>query len=65
MNASGITHDECDRPVASAEVILVAPVTRKRDDPDVNITLMESESSTLHSDRIETAYRLARMFTCW
>lgn len=39
MNASGITHDERDRPVASAEVILVAPVTRKRDESDVNITL--------------------------
>ena len=39
MNAPGIRHDERDRPVVSAEVILVAPVARKRDRSDVNATL--------------------------
>jgi putative ABC transport system permease protein len=39
MNAAGIKHDVRDRPIASAEVILVAPVSRKRDESDVNITL--------------------------
>jgi putative ABC transport system permease protein len=38
-NASGIKHDAHDRAIASAEVILVAPVARKRDQSDVNITL--------------------------
>jgi putative ABC transport system permease protein len=39
MNATGIKHDARDRPVASAEVILVAPVARKRDSTDVYVTL--------------------------
>ena len=39
MNASGIRHDERDRPIVSAEVILVAPVARKKDLSDVNATL--------------------------
>ncbi len=39
LNAAGIKHDSRDRPIASAEVILVAPVARKRDNSDVNITL--------------------------
>jgi putative ABC transport system permease protein len=39
MNASGIRHDEDDRPMVSAEVVLVAPVARKKDLSDVNITL--------------------------
>jgi putative ABC transport system permease protein len=39
MNAAGIRHDARDRPVASAEVILVAPVARKRDNSDVYVTL--------------------------
>jgi putative ABC transport system permease protein len=39
MNAVGIKHDARDRPIASAEVILVAPVARKRDQSDVNVTL--------------------------
>jgi putative ABC transport system permease protein len=39
MNAAGIRHDTRDRPVASAEVILVAPVARKRDNSDVYVTL--------------------------
>lgn len=38
-NGSGIKHDAHDRPIASAEVVLVAPVARKRDQSDVNITL--------------------------
>jgi putative ABC transport system permease protein len=39
MNASGIKHDARDRPIVSAEVILVAPAARKRDQSDVNVTL--------------------------
>jgi putative ABC transport system permease protein len=39
MNAGGIRHNDRDRPIASAEVILVAPVARKRDQSDVNVTL--------------------------
>src|ERR1700756_5550667 len=39
MNAPGIKHDERDRPMVSAEVILVAPVARKRDNSDVYVTL--------------------------
>jgi putative ABC transport system permease protein len=39
MNSAGIKHDARDLPVVSAEVILVAPVARKRDQSDVNVTL--------------------------
>ena len=39
MNGPGIKHDARDRPLVSSEVILVAPVTRKRDQSDVNVTL--------------------------
>lgn len=39
MNAPGIKHDERDHPMVSAEVILVAPVARKRDNSDVYVTL--------------------------
>ncbi|HXY96188.1 MAG TPA: ABC transporter permease [Steroidobacteraceae bacterium] len=39
MNAPGIRHDGRGQPVVSAEVILVAPVARKGDNSDVNVTL--------------------------
>ena len=39
MNAPGVRHDNRDEPVVSAEVILVAPVARKRDSSDVYVTL--------------------------
>ncbi len=39
MNASGVRHDDRDEPLVSAEVILIAPVARKRDRSDVNVTL--------------------------
>jgi putative ABC transport system permease protein len=39
LNAAGIRHDAQNRPLASPEVILVAPVARKNDNSDVNITL--------------------------
>jgi putative ABC transport system permease protein len=39
MNAAGIKHDSRDRPLVSAELILVAPVARKRDNSDVYVTL--------------------------
>jgi putative ABC transport system permease protein len=38
-NAPGIRHDGSDKPLVSAEVILIAPVARKRDSSDVNVTL--------------------------
>jgi putative ABC transport system permease protein len=38
-NAPGIRHDRNDRPLVSPEIILAAPVARKRDRSDVNITL--------------------------
>lgn len=39
MNAPGVKHDSRDEPLISAEVILIAPVARKRDSSDVNVTL--------------------------
>lgn len=39
VNAAGVRHGARDQPLASAEVILVAPVARKRDSSDVNVTL--------------------------
>jgi putative ABC transport system permease protein len=39
MNAPGVRHDDRDHPLVSAEVILIAPVARKRDTSDVNVTL--------------------------
>lgn len=38
-NAPGIRHEGRDKPLVSAEVILIAPVARKRDRSDVNVTL--------------------------
>ncbi len=38
-DASGIRHDAQNRPLVSAEVVLQAPVARKRDNSDVNVTL--------------------------
>ena len=38
-NASGIRRDARGRPIVSAEVVLAAPVARKRDHSDVNVTL--------------------------
>ncbi len=39
MNSPGIKHDTLDKPIVSAEVVLVAPVARRRDNSDVNVTL--------------------------
>src|ERR1700685_1234259 len=39
INAAGIKHDARGSPVVSAELILVAPVARKRDNSDVYVTL--------------------------
>jgi len=39
INGAGIKHDAHDKPISSAEVILVAPVARKRDKSDVNVTM--------------------------
>jgi putative ABC transport system permease protein len=38
-NAPGIRRDTRDEPLVSAEVVLIAPVARKRDTSDVNVTL--------------------------
>lgn len=38
-DAAGIKHDAQNRPMVSAEVVLEAPVARKRDNSDVNVTL--------------------------
>jgi putative ABC transport system permease protein len=38
-DAPGVRHDANNRPLISAEVLLSAPVSRKRDDSDVNLTL--------------------------
>jgi putative ABC transport system permease protein len=38
-DAPGIKHDAQNRPLVSAEVVLEAPVARKRDNSDVNVTL--------------------------
>ena len=39
MNTAGIRHDAHGKPIASAEVLLIAPVARKRDNSDVYVTL--------------------------
>jgi putative ABC transport system permease protein len=39
MDAPGVKQDNRDEPLVSAEVILIAPVARKRDSSDVNVTL--------------------------
>jgi putative ABC transport system permease protein len=39
INAAGIKHNAKDKPIVSAELILVAPVARKRDNSDVYVTL--------------------------
>lgn len=38
-NAAGVRHDGQGRPLISAEVVLAAPVARRRDHSDVNVTL--------------------------
>jgi putative ABC transport system permease protein len=38
-NAPEVRHDARDRPIASGEVVLQAPVSRKRDHSDVSLTL--------------------------
>ncbi len=38
-NAPGIRRDASDRPMVSAELVVEAPVARKRDNSDVNVTL--------------------------
>ncbi len=39
LNAAGVRHDARGRPLISAEVVLAAPVARRRDHSDVDITL--------------------------
>ena len=38
-NASGVRHDARGEPLVSAEVVLPAPVSRRREHSDVNVTL--------------------------
>jgi putative ABC transport system permease protein len=39
MDAPGVKQDNRDEPLVSAEVLLIAPVARKRDSSNVNVTL--------------------------
>ena len=56
-----VSRDSHDRPVASGEVVLVAPVSRKRDQSDVNVTL-RGVSAQYFAMRPELKLRSGRMF---
>jgi putative ABC transport system permease protein len=56
-----VTRDSLDRPVASGEVVLVAPVSRKRDRSDVNVTL-RGVGGQYFAMRPELELRSGRMF---
>ncbi len=56
-----VSRDSHDRPVASGEVVLVAPVSRKRDHSDVNVTL-RGVSAQYFAMRPELKLRSGRMF---
>ena len=42
-NARGVRHDARGEPLVSTEVVLPAPVSRRRDHSDVNVTLRGSD----------------------
>ena len=56
-----VRRDSRDRPVASGEVVLVAPVSRKRDHSDVNVTL-RGVGEQYFAMRPELKLRSGRMF---
>lgn len=61
MDYPQVRRDSHSRPVASAELILVAPVSRKRDHSDVNVTL-RGVGAQYFSMRPELRLRSGRMF---
>ncbi|MEJ0086714.1 MAG: ABC transporter permease [Pseudomonadota bacterium] len=61
MDYPQVTRDSRGRPVASGEVILVAPVSRKRDHSDVNVTL-RGVGEQYFAMRPELQLRSGRMF---
>jgi putative ABC transport system permease protein len=62
MNAPGVKRDASGKPIASAEVVLVAPVSRKRDNSDVNVTL-RGVGEHYFTLRPELKVASGRMFT--
>lgn len=62
MDAAGVRHDAHGDPLVSAEVILAAPVARKRDHTDVNVTL-RGVSGQYFTMRPELKLVAGRMFT--
>ena len=56
-----VSRDSRDRPVASGELVLVAPVSRKRDHSDVNVTL-RGVGGQYFAMRPELKLRSGRMF---
>ena len=61
MDYPQVRRDSRDRPVASGEVVLVAPVSRKRDHSDVNVTL-RGVGEQYFAMRPELKLRSGRMF---
>jgi putative ABC transport system permease protein len=61
MDYPQVRRDSRSRPVASAELVLVAPVSRKRDQTDVNVTL-RGVSGQYFALRPELRLRAGRMF---
>src|SRR5882724_7678100 len=61
MNYPGVMRDSNHRPIASGEVILIAPVSRKRDHADVNVTL-RGVSKQYFAMRPELKLVAGRMF---
>src|SRR6185312_8857476 len=62
MDAAGVRHDAHGDPLVSAEVVLAAPVARKRDHTDVNVTL-RGVSGQYFAMRPELKLVAGRMFT--
>jgi putative ABC transport system permease protein len=60
-SAAGVRHDARDDALVSAEVVLVAPVSRKRDGTDVNITL-RGVGEQYFAIRPELTLQSGRMF---
>src|SRR4051794_9159647 len=61
MDYPQVSKDSRGRPVASGEVVLVAPVSRKRDHSDVNVTL-RGVGEQYFAMRPELKLRSGRMF---
>ena len=61
MDYPQVRRDSRDRPMVSAEIVLVAPVSRKRDHTDVHVTL-RGVSGQYFAMRPELELRSGRMF---